>query len=93
MAGIPTGTPYWFVCPVQTDAAVPQDEVEQALKKAEAEAGERGVHGKAVTPFLLSRLAELTSGATLQANLALLRNNARVGAELAKALAQHRPNP
>jgi pseudouridine-5'-phosphate glycosidase len=83
-----------LVCvPCPAEAAMPQGEVEQAMKKAEAEAGERGVHGKAVTPFLLSRLAELTAGATLQANLALLRSNARVGAELAKALVQHRPTP
>ncbi len=83
-----------LVCvPCPAEAAVPMVEVERALMKVEAEAAEGGIRGKAVTPFLLSRLAEITAGATLQANLALLRSNARVGAELAKALVQHRPTP
>jgi pseudouridine-5'-phosphate glycosidase len=54
-----------------------------ALQQAEAQ----GVRGKDVTPFLLARLAELTGGETLRANLALLRNNARVAAELARTFA------
>jgi pseudouridine-5'-phosphate glycosidase len=61
---------------------------EQALEGALAEAAERGLRGREVTPFLLDRLRELTGGATVRANLALLRNNARVAAELARALAR-----
>jgi pseudouridine-5'-phosphate glycosidase len=45
------------------------------------------VRGKAVTPFLLSALAEETGGASLEANLALLASNARLAAEIAAALA------
>ena len=41
-----------------------------------------------MTPFLLKRVAELTGGASLRANIALIKNNARVGAEIAVALAQ-----
>ena len=71
-------------CP-ETDV-VPQDEVEAALAEAEREAKEKGVRGPALSPFLLARLGELTGGRALRANLALLRNNARVAAEIARAL-------
>ena len=61
---------------------------EQALEGALAEAAERGLRGREVTPFLLDRLRELTGGATVIANLALLRDNARVAAGLARELAR-----
>jgi pseudouridine-5'-phosphate glycosidase len=67
---------------------VPMPEVESALQQAETEAAEAGVTGKAITPYVLARLVELTDGATLRANLALLRNNAAFAAELAVALAR-----
>jgi len=54
----------------------------QALNEAEA----AGVQGQALTPFLLSRIAELSGGESLKANVALALNNARLGAELARAL-------
>lgn len=69
-------------------AAVAADDLEAALEQAEAEAVAAGVTGKAMTPYILGRLVELTDGATLRANLALLRNNAVIGAELAIALAR-----
>jgi pseudouridine-5'-phosphate glycosidase len=56
--------------------------IAQALAEAEAQA----VSAKAVTPFLLRRIFELTDGASLRANIALVRNNARLGAAIAKAL-------
>jgi pseudouridine-5'-phosphate glycosidase len=65
--------------------ALPAGQVESALEDALQEADALGISGKAVTPFLLDHISETTKGATLQANLALLRNNARVAAELAKA--------
>lgn len=58
--------------------------IEQAIHLAEAQ----GVRGQAVTPFLLSRVSEITDGASLHANLALLKNNARLGAQIALALAK-----
>jgi pseudouridine-5'-phosphate glycosidase len=61
--------------------------VARALAEAEAAAARQGVTGKDLTPFLLGRLAETTQGATLRANLALLRNNAAVAATIAGALA------
>lgn len=52
-----------------------------------ARAEEEGVHGKALTPFLLGCLSEHTGGASLEANLALLESNALLAAELAEELA------
>jgi pseudouridine-5'-phosphate glycosidase len=76
-----------LVCvPCPEESAVPLDDVEQALAEAEAEAEQQGIHGKELTPFLLTRLSELTQGRTLQANLALLKNNARVAAGIAHAI-------
>jgi len=76
-----------LICvPCPAADALPKEEVEQAVSEAEQESGARGVRGPALSPFLLNRLAELTSGRALKANLALLRNNARVAAEIAVAL-------
>jgi len=59
--------------------------VEQALAEAEAQQ----ISAKAVTPFLLDRIFHLTDGRSLEANIALVLNNARLGAELSKALLRH----
>ena len=66
------------------DAAEVDGAIGRALARAEAE----GVRGKAVTPFLLRAVAEETGGRSLEANVALLRNNARVAASVAAALAE-----
>ena len=73
--------------PPPPEVALDRDEVDRAVVAAEAEATRQGVTGKAVTPFLLSRLVEATGGRTLQANVALLARNARVAAEIAVAYA------
>jgi len=49
---------------------------------------EKGIKGKEVTPFLLARIFELSGGESLEANIALVRNNARVAALIAKELAK-----
>ena len=77
--------------PIPEADELPRAAYEQALEGALAEAAERGLRGREVTPFLLDRLRERTGGATVTANLALLRNNARVAAELARALARVQP--
>jgi pseudouridine-5'-phosphate glycosidase len=46
----------------------------------------QGIHGAASTPFLLDQIAKLTNGASVKANMSLLRNNAKAAAEIAKAL-------
>ena len=66
----------------------PRDEIQASLLKplitqAQSEAAEQGLSGKSVTPFLLQRLFELTNGQTLTANIALIRNNARLAAGIA----------
>jgi pseudouridine-5'-phosphate glycosidase len=72
--------------PIPPEHEMPEDLYEPALERALAEAAERGVRGRAVTPFLLERLRTLTEGRSVFSNLALLRNNARVAALLARAL-------
>ncbi|MFN8473694.1 MAG: pseudouridine-5'-phosphate glycosidase [Anaerolineae bacterium] len=73
--------------PVPEEFAEPSAEVEKAIAEALDEADAQGVRGRAVTPFLLERVSALTEGASQRANRALLENNARVAAEVAKALA------
>jgi pseudouridine-5'-phosphate glycosidase len=71
--------------PVPASHAMDPAEVERAVRRAEERAERAGVRGKALTPFLLSALAEETGGASLEANLALLEANARLAAEVATA--------
>ncbi len=69
--------------PVPRSSSVDEEKVATALAQAESEAEEQGIQGQSLTPFLLSRLAELTDGATLRANIALLEENAQRAAALA----------
>jgi pseudouridine-5'-phosphate glycosidase len=71
--------------PVPAEHALDPDEIARAVRACEAEAGRLGVAGKALTPFLLSCLAERTGGRSLDANLALLEANARLAGEVAAA--------
>ncbi|HZT81340.1 MAG TPA: pseudouridine-5'-phosphate glycosidase [Gemmataceae bacterium] len=73
--------------PVAAEAAVDAGVWRQALAEAEREAGRQRVRGKELTPFLLGRLAELSGGATLRANRALVVANASLAAKLAGRLA------
>lgn len=82
--GYPGGMLLCVPCP--EEAARPAAEMEQAIDQAVREADAQGLRGKAVTPFLLARVGELTEGKSRAANLALLRNNARVAAQVAAAL-------
>jgi pseudouridine-5'-phosphate glycosidase len=68
--------------------ALPWELVAPAIEAALAEADRGGIAGRAVTPFVLERLADATDGRTLPANLALAEENARVAAEIAGELAQ-----
>jgi pseudouridylate synthase len=78
-----------LVCvPVPEQFQLPAEEVERATEKAVRLADRCGVRGKALTPFLLAQLKELTCGATLAANRALLINNAEVAARISVRLAQ-----
>ncbi len=72
--------------PIPEPAEMAPADVDEAIRQAVEEAEAAGITGKAVTPFLLSRIESLTGGDSLVANRALIENNARVGARLAKAL-------
>jgi pseudouridine-5'-phosphate glycosidase len=73
--------------PVPEAAAMPREALDAAIEAGLAEAHAAEVRGAAVTPFILGRLVDATGGNTLEVNVALAVNNARVAAELASALA------
>jgi pseudouridine-5'-phosphate glycosidase len=72
--------------PVGEGQEIAEEDISAHILQATAEAEARGIGGKAVTPFLLSRLAELSGGASLSTNMALVENNARLAAAIAVAL-------
>ena len=77
-----------LVCvPVPEAGELPAGEAEAAIAQAVEEADINGINGKALTPFLLARLVELTGGRARRANEALLLNNARIAARIARVLA------
>ena len=81
--------------PIPETDELPREIYESALCDALAGAEAQGLRGRAVTPFLLDRLHALTGGASVKANVALLRHNARVAGELAVALheIEHQNDP
>jgi pseudouridylate synthase len=82
-----------LVCnPIPAQAALDERVIERAIADALAGAGQAGVAGKRLTPYLLARLAEVTGGASIRANRALAVHNAEVAAELAVALAGEPPS-
>ncbi|MGC4048952.1 MAG: pseudouridine-5'-phosphate glycosidase [Paludibaculum sp.] len=72
--------------PLPEAQALPEEMTRTAIHGALQDAATAGVTGKALTPFLLSRIKELTGGRSLESNIALIRNNALVGARIAAAL-------
>jgi pseudouridine-5'-phosphate glycosidase len=77
--------------PIPAEAEIPAETLAPLIAEANAQAVAEGVSGKDVTPFLLQWLFERTEGRTLQANIALVMNNARLAARIARALANLRP--
>jgi pseudouridylate synthase len=88
--GLPGGM--LVTVPVPVEDEIPALEIAPAIEQAVAEAEKRGLRSAEVTPFLLSRLAELTGERSLRTNLALLKNNARVAAQIAVALRHTLPD-
>ncbi|WP_349371749.1 pseudouridine-5'-phosphate glycosidase [Salinarimonas sp.] len=74
--------------PVPEENEIPRAEIESHIATALAEARAQGVGAKAVTPFLLGRLVELTAGRSLETNIALVKSNATLAAEIAVAAAR-----
>ena len=72
--------------PIPESDSMDEEKINIAIEKALVEAEEKGIHGKETTPFLLSKVLEVTEGKSLEANIALVKNNARLGAEVAKYL-------
>jgi pseudouridylate synthase len=87
------GTGVLVANPIPVADELPAESYERALATALADAERQQVRGRDVTPFLLERLRALSAGESVRANLALLRNNARVAAQLATALAQQPDGP
>lgn len=73
--------------PVPAESELPKQDVEPAIVAALSEIEAKGIKGKEVTPYLLARVSELTGNKSRNANVALLKNNAHVAAEVAAALA------
>jgi len=76
--------------PIPRDAEIPQSEMRPIITRATKDADTHGISGKALTPYLLQRIYELTDGRSLDANIALVLNNAVLGAQSAQEIASLR---
>ncbi len=85
-AGLPSAV--LLVVSPPAESAMPYDRVNATIEQALDEAVRSKIQGSKTTPFLLTRVSELTGGDSKKANLALLKNNARVAAQVAVAMAQ-----
>ena len=72
--------------PLPLESEIPQKQISGQIDEAVEAADKQGINGKALTPFLLAYLSESTAGKSVIANLSLLENNVRVGAEIAKTI-------
>jgi pseudouridine-5'-phosphate glycosidase len=76
-----------LVNPIPKADEIPSSTMDGVIDQAIADMEAAGIHGKDATPFLLGRIVEITGGSSLRANIALVRNNARLGAQVATAYA------
>ena len=74
--------------PIPEEYAMDKAVIDAAIEQALAEAREQGIHGKETTPFLLAKVVELTGGDSLESNIQLVLNNARLAARTAAELAK-----
>ncbi|XP_018540061.1 uncharacterized protein zgc:136858 isoform X2 [Lates calcarifer] len=77
-----------LIVPIPEEHAPAGQQIEEAIQAAVTEASAKGITGREVTPFILQKVNELTKGKSLQANIALIHNNARVGSQIACALSK-----
>ena len=84
--GLGLGSAILLCTPVPEDAALPEDVARAAIEQAIAEAEARAIRGPALTPWLLSRVADLTEGASVRANTGLIVNDASVAGQIATHL-------
>jgi pseudouridine-5'-phosphate glycosidase len=71
--------------PIPEADEIPHERIDAIIDQALADLDERGITGKDTTPYLLGRIVEITGGDSLAANIALVKNNAHLGAEIATA--------
>ena len=76
--------------PIPEEDALPHEYIDSLVEQAVREAEEQGIKGKESTPFLLKRIVELTGGRSLESNIRLVINNAKLGAKIASCLAKQR---
>jgi pseudouridine-5'-phosphate glycosidase len=76
-----------IVNPIREEDEIPAAEMDGVIEQAIKDMDAAGINGKEATPFLLGRIVEITGGASLKANIALVNNNARLGAQVAQAYA------
>ena len=88
LMGLPGGQ--LIANPIPPEAEIPATEMAPIIKAAQSDADRAGIVGKGVTPYLLQRIFELTQGRSLEANIALVRNNARLAAKIALELSTAR---
>lgn len=81
---------YLIANPIPPNDALPPEYIEEVIQNAVAQAERDRIGGKELTPYLLGRIVELTGGRSLKANIALVKNNARVAAQIAVALSRVR---
>ena len=74
--------------PIPEADEIPASDIEPVINAALAAADRFGIRGKDITPFLLGEIVKATQGRSLQANIALVKNNAKVAAEIASAFAR-----
>ncbi len=72
--------------PIPDEYSMDADYINENIDAAIRECEEKGIHGKATTPFLLDKIQKLTAGKSLEANIQLVYNNVRLGAQVAKAM-------
>ena len=72
-----------IACPIPAEDEIPFEKMDVVIKQALEECEEQGIKGKRITPFLLSRVKDLTEGSSLEANIKLVLNNADIGAKIA----------
>jgi pseudouridine-5'-phosphate glycosidase len=82
------GTGVMLANPIPADASLDRGEIDRIIAEAVVEAEKKGITRKALTPFLLARINELSKGRSLKANIALVRNNAAVAARVAVAYSE-----
>ena len=79
---------YFSGVPIPTQHAAAGEQIEQAIQTALSEAQQKRITGSEITPYLLDRIQQLTHGASLTANIHLIKNNAKVGSQVAVALSK-----